>query len=255
MNLQFDTNIMNSYKSPSQRVRVMSETWVANNLYCPCCGNSRIKKLANNRPVSDFVCQKCGEIFELKSQKGKIKRKIPGGAYSVAIKRVTEATNPGLFILSYDHGYNVIDLIFIPKFFFTFDIIEKRKPLPPTARRAGWVGSNILQCNVPDQGKISMIINGYTADIGEVVTNYMRIKTLQISNVEARGWVMDVLNCINSIHGDNFKLSDVYKFEGKLSLAHPRNHNIKAKIRQQLQILRDKGLIEFCGHGCYSKIH
>ncbi|MFR4384325.1 MAG: restriction endonuclease, partial [Phascolarctobacterium sp.] len=31
------------------------------------------------------------------------------------------------------------------------------------------------------------------------------------------------------------------------------NHYIQAKIRQQLQLLRDKGLLEFCGNGSYKK--
>lgn len=34
---------------------------------------------------------------------------------------------------------------------------------------------------------------------------------------------------------------------------HMNNYNIEAKIRQQLQILRDKGFIEFSGRGHYKK--
>ena len=48
-------------------------------------------------------------------------------------------------------------------------------------------------------------------------------------------------------------MNDVYFFENQLSIIHPNNHNIKAKIRQQLQILRDKGFIEFLGNGKYVK--
>jgi len=36
-----------------------------------------------------------------------------------------------------------------------------------------------------------------------------------------------------------------------LQAKHPENHNVKAKIRQQLQYLRDKGVIEFLGRGHY----
>ncbi|MBQ1398560.1 MAG: restriction endonuclease, partial [Clostridia bacterium] len=35
---------------------------------------------------------------------------------------------------------------------------------------------------------------------------------------------------------------------------HIHNNNIEAKIRQQLQILRDKGFIEFLERGHYRKI-
>ena len=34
---------------------------------------------------------------------------------------------------------------------------------------------------------------------------------------------------------------------------HPDNHHIKDKIRQQLQMLRDNGIIEFIGRGHYRK--
>jgi type II restriction enzyme len=32
---------------------------------------------------------------------------------------------------------------------------------------------------------------------------------------------------------------------------HPSNNNVKAKIRQQLQFLRDKGVLDFVGRGQY----
>lgn len=47
----------------------------------------------------------------------------------------------------------------------------------------------------------------------------------------------------------------MYNFEAELQLKHPENHNVKAKIRQQLQILRDKGLIQFLGNGQYLKLN
>lgn len=36
-------------------------------------------------------------------------------------------------------------------------------------------------------------------------------------------------------------------------LDYPENHHIREKIRQQLQLLRDKGIIEFVGRGRYKK--
>ena len=49
-------------------------------------------------------------------------------------------------------------------------------------------------------------------------------------------------------------LEEMYQFADELQSKHIENHNIKAKIRQQLQILRDKGFIEFLGNGHYRKI-
>lgn len=81
-----------------------------------------------------------------------------------------------------------------------------------------------------------------------------RSNTLVIEDIENRGWIMDVLYCINSINCDTFSLKQIYEFESYLAIKHPDNHNIKAKIRQQLQLLRDKGHIEFLGNGQYRKI-
>lgn len=69
MNLHFNENLAINYKSFSQKIRVMSEFWLAENLFCPCCGNFNIEKIKNNSPVADIFCGNCGEIFELKSKK------------------------------------------------------------------------------------------------------------------------------------------------------------------------------------------
>ena len=72
--------------------------------------------------------------------------------------------------------------------------------------------------------------------------------------MESRGWILDVLNCIEKIPNKDFTLNEVYKFEDELKLKHPLNNFIKDKIRQQLQYLRDKGFIEFISPGHYKKI-
>jgi hypothetical protein len=42
---------------------------------------------------------------------------------------------------------------------------------------------------------------------------------------------------------DSFTTADAYIFEQELEQLHPDNRNTKAKIRQQLQELRDAGLL------------
>jgi type II restriction enzyme len=66
-----------------------------------------------------------------------------------------------------------------------------------------------------------------------------------------KGWVLDVLNCVEDIGSAEFTLSDVYKFENYLGELHPENNHVKPKIRQQLQVLRDVGILEFMGRGRY----
>ena len=65
---------------------------------------------------------------------------------------------------------------------------------------------------------------------------------------------MDVLNCINTIENNFFTINEIYNFEKELQEKHPNNNNIRPKIRQQLQFLRDRGFIEFLGNGKYRKI-
>jgi len=254
MNFHFDTTLAENYNSNSQKIRVMSENWVGRNIFCPICGNPHICNLNNNMPVADLQCDNCGEIYELKSKKGKVGSKINDGAYSTMIERINSSSNPDLFIMSYSSDYQVTDLLLVPKFFFVESIIEKRKPLSPTARRAGWVGCNIVFGNVPVQGRIKIIENQNVFDTVEIVGNYAQVRKLQTNNLESRGWLMDVLNCVNAINTADFSLQDIYAFIEQLEEKHISNHNVEAKIRQQLQILRDKGFIEFTTRGHYRKI-
>ena len=62
------------------------------------------------------------------------------------------------------------------------------------------------------------------------------------------------MSCIDKIKNDTFSLKEIYIFEAYLKTKYPNNNHIKDKIRQQLQILRDKGIIEFSGRGSYKKL-
>ncbi len=254
MNFNFNTELVNTYTNNSQRIRIMSEHWVAQNIFCPICGNFHINSVANNSPVADFICENCGEIYELKSKNKKIGKKIVDGAYSTMIERIISANNPNLFVMQYSDNLQVINLTLIPKFFFVPSIIEKRKPLSEKAHRAGWIGCNILYSEIPEQGKVEIINNQKIADRKTVIDKYAKLKKLQTDNIENRGWILDVLACVNTISKINFSLQDMYKFADELQAKHIDNHNIKAKIRQQLQVLRDKGVINFLGDGHYQKI-
>ena len=256
MNLTFDANSLEKYHSNSQISRVITETWVGENMYCPRCGNISIKKFENNRPVADFFCPVCNNEYELKSKSGSISKKIVDGAYETMINRITGNQNPDFFFMNYSISeHKVNDFIIVPKHFFTPDIIEKRKPLSQNARRAGWVGCNILISRIPQQGRISIIENGKILNKNKVIDQVNRSILLDTNSVDSRGWLMDVLNCVNSIQNDFFTLNEIYTFEKVLRQKYPNNNNVKPKIRQQLQFLRDKGFIEFLGGGRYRKIN
>lgn len=255
MNLSLTSSFSENYHSQSQVVRVMTENWVGSNMYCPRCGNLTIKHFANNRPVADFYCGNCGNEFELKSKSGKFGRKIADGAYNTMIERITSNHNPDFFFMSYSReALRVTDFFVVPKYFFVPDIIEKRKPLADTTQRAGWVGCNILIDKVPEQGKISIVSNGQVCNADAVTEKLQKSGRLAFKNLDSRGWILDVLQCINAIPNQFFSLDEVYSFEEILQMKHPQNQNVKPKIRQQLQLLRDKGFVEFLGNGYYRKI-
>jgi len=69
-----------------------------------------------------------------------------------------------------------------------------------------------------------------------------------------KGWKSDVFKYADSINSQFFSLSEIYQFENSLKAKYPNNTRITDKIRQQLQFLRNLGLIEFLGNGKYKKL-
>jgi type II restriction enzyme len=223
-------------------------------MYCPNCGAEHLVQFEANRPVADFYCDSCRQEFELKSKMANsIGGSITDGAYTTMIQRITSNNNPNLFYLTHDDAA-INNLIFIPRYFFTPSIIEKRAPLKETARRAGWTGCNINISCLPKESMIYIVRAGIVSEREKIISDYNKIKSLQFDDMESRGWIMDVLFCINNIPDDTFGIDDMYAFEPYLHEKHPNNQFIRAKIRQQLQVLRDKGYIRFVARGVYQKV-
>lgn len=255
MNLYFNTDLATGYKSAAQIARVLTENWLAENGYCPNCGCTAIRKAENNCPVLDFDCPDCAEQFELKSKNapsaGKI---INDGAYATMLARIQATNNPNFFFLSYRKtDYSVRQLMLIPKHFFTPEIIIRRKPLPETAQRAGWVGCNINIGALPDSGKILLIDQGKIRPPEIVRQHWQQHLFLRRQKTERKGWLLAIMHCLDRLP-EQFTLAEIYAFEPQLHMQFPANRHIKDKIRQQLQILRDQQIIEFSGRGQYRKI-
>ncbi len=66
-----------------------------------------------------------------------------------------------------------------------------------------------------------------------------------------RGWTLDVLNVLRNLRDSRFSLQDIYAYEAQLAALHPANRNVRPKIRQQLQVLRDLRFLDFLGDGHY----
>lgn len=252
MNLRFRTELASGYKSPSQIARVVSEDWCTRELYCAACNSNRLSPSSANTPAVDFICPECEQPFQLKSLKTWNQKAIPDAAYDSMVRKIRSDETPNLLVLQYSAEWLVRNLLLIPNVFFTESVLEKRAPLNSRARRAGWVGCNILLGRIPEDGKITMISDSHPIAAECVRHQFSRVRELVRVPPRMRGWTVDVLNSIRRLEKPQFSLRELYKFESELKALHPRNENVRPKIRQQLQVLRDLGLIQFTTPGSYA---
>lgn len=248
----YRADIFKQYKSNSQRIRRLSESWFDEQMYCPACNCDTLESFPNNMPVADFYCPKCMGQYQLKSQSNPFGKRILDGAYSTMINSIHQERQPHFFLMHYNsNDWSVIDLEVIPNFFFSESIIEKRKPLAPTARRAGWVGCNILISGIPDDGRIHTINDSIIENPKDVRASWRKVSFLKEQKPTNRGWITNIMWCLKDLDKKEFSLHEVYAYENHLSKLHPMNKNIKPKIRQQLQLLRDQRYLKFLGNGKY----
>ncbi len=255
MNLRLDPSLVTNYKSHSQIARIMSEAWFEENGYCPACPNDHLYRLGNNTKVFDFQCSRCDELYQLKSKGGRFGGTVANSEYNQKIKRIKSGEAPNYAFMSYDsREFTITSLAILPRHFMTLGCIQPRKPLSENARRKGWVGSNILLKNLPSDAMLYMIKNHEIMDPILVRQAWNRFSFLGESNVYTRGWTIDVLNCVRNLDEKEFTLQDIYGYKEYLQSLHPNNHHVQDKIRQQLQILRDNGIITFEKRGRYRMI-
>lgn len=125
-----------------------------------------------------------------------------------------------------------------------------------------------------DNEATGVIDTGVLAEIDELVHRAPRVRYVEVPTTgemegEAElvldkaeavildaltGWKRSVFQALTELHQDEFTLADVYRFAPRFAREYPDNENIEAKIRQQLQILRDLGLVQFLGGGHYRKL-
>lgn len=254
LNLSMEASCAEGLKSQCQVARRVTETWADANLFCAACTSDRIKALPHNSQAIDFACPKCSAPFQLKAARVWNERRIPDAGYQAMMRALASDRVPNLLVMQYTLDWKVQNLVVIPSFFFTSAAVEKRTPLAPTARRAGWVGCNILLSEIADVGKIKVVANGMAIKASAVREQYAMIRPLAAIDVQARGWTLDVLRQVKKLSKRRFSLSEAYEFAPELSKLHPNNRNIEPKIRQQLQVLRDMGLLRFVSRGEYETL-
>lgn len=242
------------FRGPTQNARVLTEGWVADHLFCPNCGEARLKQNPPNRPAADFVCRTCDEDFELKGKRGRLGGKVLDGAFATMLERVRSERTPNLLVMSYGgKPPAVADLIVVPKAFIVPELIEAKTPTWPRGRSAPWTGCNILLRDVPEIGRVDIVRAGVPLAKAEVRARWDATLFLRGRALDARGWLLDVLRCVERL-GGAFTLAEVYGFEAELAALHPGNSNVRPKVRQQLQVLRDARVIAFEGGGRYRRL-
>lgn len=255
MKLLLKPEIARNYKSYSQKARIITEKWFEDNMYCPACPSNFLECTPPNEKVVDFICPKCDEHYQMKSMSHPFGFKVMDSAYEPKIKSIKHGASPNFVFMHYNRtNMSVQNVMVIPKHFVSPDIIERRKPLGLNARRAGWVGSNILLGRLPVDARLNLITNRFIVPKENVRESWKRSSFLREIPVSSKGWLTDVLACLRKLEKIEFALNEMYRFEEALKKIHPKNKHIRPKIRQQLQILRDRGILEFLGKGMYSVI-
>jgi type II restriction enzyme len=232
-----------AYTNKSQQARVVSEAWGETNMYCPRCDSMRLTVLPNNYRAIDFMCPVCDAPFQLKAKGGRIGSTIADGAYAAMTAAIRENRTPNLMLIGYTQTWQVLNLVLIPKFALAASSVVKRPPLSPTARRAGWIGCNIDLRKIPLDARIEVVNSGVAAPMNDVRAKYRRLQPLEALEATQRGWTLDVLRCIRTLSVQEFSTTDAYQFANELQQLHPQNRHVRDKIRQQLQVLRDAGLL------------
>ena len=141
----------------------------------------------------------------------------------------------------------VTDLFVVPGHFLSPAVVERRAELSDDAQRRGWVGSNILLGQLPQEGRVHVVEAGVPRSPVEVRDDWQRYQFLA---GKKGGWAADVLSCIRVLEREteskDFSLQDFYRrFEAELASRHTDNRNVQAKIRQQMQVLARGGVVLF----------
>jgi len=169
------------------------------------------------------------------------------------MSKIRQNTHSNFFLLNYDKDFRVTNLVLIPKRFIIPEIVECRVALAASARRAGWIGCNLKVSLLPAIGRIAYIKNGLAVSPRLISAQWNNTNFLESTSLSSRGWLIAVMGCIERIEQPRFTLEEMYSFVPHLQSLFPRNRHVKEKIRQQLQVLRNRGWLAFRGNGRYER--
>jgi type II restriction enzyme len=123
------------------------EELIARKVRCPGCKRSErtLRRLPPNFKCADVICDFCGYLAQVKTKslRGALPEEcpsnIPGAAWGPQRARMEADIYFSLFIVvANDAG--MMAIFFLPRDLQLPDMFVPRKPLGPSARRAGWQG-------------------------------------------------------------------------------------------------------------------
>lgn len=126
--------------------------------------------------------------------------------------------------LKFDRRY-IPDESFIQKYEEIYSRVKKRQNAQPTAELAKLTSS--------------------VADMA------LKLKKPKLAVADLSGWMKIVYELLPD---EKFTTNEVYKHENYFKERYPLNQNIREKIRQQLQFLRDAGFLENSSKGVWRKL-
>jgi type II restriction enzyme len=253
VDLEFSAILEGRYTSKSQIARVVSQAWVKRELPCLRCSSQPLTPTAENTKSRDFVCNHCDEPYELKSKSSQFTRWVANGEYNTMVDTIKSGRTPNLLLLEYDAvGLSVNNLQAIHRTLLSPLAVVPREPLSNTAERAGWRGCNLDLNVVPERGRIPIVRSGTALPWPSVISAWSQFDFMIRVRPESKGWLRDVLACVQKLPPGSFTLSDMYEFESDLLGLHSANQNVRPKIRQQLQVLVAQGILRRERPGVYA---
>ncbi len=248
MNLNCNLSLGDRLKRNTQRARVITEAWFEAEGYCLNCNSKRLNPTTAGTIARDFVCPVCSQPYELKSAARAHTRIVQDGGFDSMMRRIRAQEAPALMLMHYSAQWCVQKLIAIHPVFLTSVVVRKRRK-PHIRPRSGleyWMCDLDLTV-IPPDGKIVIVDASGARREEDARREFRESKRFAEIPVAKRGWTALVLAAVRKIGKTEFCLDDVYAHEETMHRAYPSNSHIRPKIRQQLQVLRDLGYIEFLG--------
>lgn len=252
MDLAFGSRLSEGFTSRSQVARVLTQDWVARQLPCLSCSPAPLSATPQNTRARDFLCGSCSEPYELKSKSSPFGKVVADGQYDTLVETIRDGRTPNLLLLHYDaSALRVRALEAIHRSLLSVMAVRSRTPLSSSARRAGWQACMIDLTHLPGLARVPIVHDGQLVPWHRVTSAWARFNFMMSIRPDSRGWIQDVLACVQELGTPSFRLADVYRYESKLAALHPTNRNVRPKIRQQLQVLVAQGLLRRLVPGVY----